>query len=171
MVIVVPEFKPVVGRLVFLAGPIQGAEDWQNKAIKLLLSGYPLLNIATPRGNYKDLNFDYDLQVDWESYYLKLASTTGGIIFWLAKENIHYCDRSYAQTTRFELAEWLTKYMINKRVRPFVAIDKINLFVGIEEGFTGAKYIRRRMSQECPEITIHDTLESLCREVVLKLRR
>ncbi|MDO8493530.1 MAG: hypothetical protein Q7S19_03250 [bacterium] len=161
MLIVVPEFKEVKGQLVFLAGPIQGAEDWQSFAINFFSKRCPSLDIATPRGNYKDLNFDYDKQVDWESFYLAMASKSAGILFWLAKEKTHYCDRSYAQTTRFELAEWVIKNTIN----PFV-----NLFIGIEPGFTGAKYIRRRLSRECPEIVIHETLEALCEEVILNVR-
>jgi hypothetical protein len=170
MVITVPEFKLVKGRLVFLAGPIQGSEDWQKRAIGLLLSGYPLLNIATPRGDYTKKKFDFDAQVDWESYYLKLSARLGGILFWLAKENEHFCNRAHAQTTRSERAEWITKYTMNRDARHFMNIDKIHIFVGIEEGFTGEKYIRRRMSQDCPEITIHKTLEDLCEEVVQKLK-
>ena len=34
---------------VFLAGPIQGAADWQAQAIELLRATDPMLNIANPR--------------------------------------------------------------------------------------------------------------------------
>ena len=160
MVIVVPEFKIVKGQIVFLAGPIQGAEDWQARAIDLISKANHKLNIATPRGNYANMNFDYDLQVKWESHYLARASRSGAILFWLAKEKVHYCERSYAQTTRSELGEWRTMAKINPLIK---------LFVGIEPGFTGERYQRAKLEEDCPNVKIHKTLEDLCRDVVQAL--
>lgn len=160
MIIVVPEIKEIDGQLVFLAGPIQGAEDWQRKAIDLISRRCPSFNIASPRGDYSKRKFDYDVQVDWETHYLALASKSGAILFWLAKEKEHICDRAYAQTTRFELAEWMTKYNFNKN---------INLSVGIEPGFSGERYLRKRIGQDCSEIVIYSTLEDVCENIIQKL--
>ena len=90
-------------------------------------------------------------QVDWETCYLNKAAQNGAILFWLAKETSHHPERAYAQTTRFELAEWKTKYKQNK----------INLLVGIEPKFPGERYIRHRFGQDCPEIHIHDSFDGL----------
>lgn len=119
-----------------------------------------MLNIASPRGDYSNRKFDYNTQVDWESHYLNEAARTGAILFWLAKEKEHICDRAFAQTTRFELAEWVTKYGQDKNLR---------LSVGIEPGFSGERYLRRRIGQDHPEIKIYSTLDDVCREVAQKL--
>ena len=157
MIVFAPEVKIIEGQVVFLAGPIQGAEDWQGKAIDLISAKCPSLSIANPRGDYSNGGFDYDVQVDWETHYLGLASNTGGILFWLAREVEHHCDRSYAQTTRFELGEWVTKYIFNRDV---------HLFIGIDPIFSGEKYLRKRIGQDCPEITIHSNLEDVCKGLV-----
>jgi len=92
---------------------------------------------------------------------LRRASTEGCILFWLAKEYEHICDRAYAQTTRFELAEWKIRH----------ERDATKLVVGIEEGFTGAKYIKRRLFQDCPLVPINYSLEQTCKEAIKSVIR
>ena len=143
--------------VVFLAGPIQGARNWQEEAIGILKREMKDCVIANPRRRYIDGEFNYDKQVEWETEYLNKAAKNGIIMFWLEKETIHFCERAYAQTTRFELAEWKTKHEYNR---------DINLVIGIEEGFTNEKYIRKRISEDCPEINIKSTLKDTCRQVI-----
>ncbi len=154
-----PEIKKVNPPLIFLAGPIQGAEHWQNEAIKIIQKLNPNINIASPRRDYLDGEFVYEAQVDWETHYLNEAAQKGLILFWLAKEAEHDGKRSYAQTSRFELAEWKIKH----------ERDRVKLVLGIEDGFTGAQYIRHRFSQDCPEIRILDSLEKTCEMAVKTL--
>ena len=156
-VIEAPNYAAVDGPLIFLAGPIQGAYHWQNEAIKIIQTNAPELWIASPRRTvevkYEKGEFTpsmYNEQVDWETHYLRCAGRKGVVMVWLAKEFEHRCDRAYAQTTRFELGEWKIKH----------EKEGAKLAVGIEEGFTNARYIRRRMMQDCPEIAIQETLES-----------
>ncbi|VVB80931.1 Nucleoside 2-deoxyribosyltransferase like protein [uncultured archaeon] len=158
--ITAPDYKEANGPIVFLAGPIQGAEDWQRTAIELLTRTNPAVNVASSRGDYSNRKFDYDAQVDWETHYLKEAAKTGSILFWLAKEKEHICDRAFAQTTRFELAEWVTKYGCDKNLR---------LSIGIEPGFSGERYLRRRIGQDHPELQIYSKLEDVCTAAVGKL--
>ena len=40
------------------------------------------------------------------------------------------------------------------------------LTIGIEEGFGNARYIRRRFSQDVPDVKIADSLEEMCRNAV-----
>lgn len=143
--------------IIFLAGPIQGAENWQDKAIDILRNEITDCVIANPRREYIDDEFEYNKQVEWETEYLNKAAKNGVIMFWLAKEMTHFCNRAYAQTTRFELAEWKTKYHYNK---------KINLVIGIEDGFTNERYIRKRMKEDCPDIHIEASLKDTCRQVI-----
>lgn len=152
----------LVGPLVFLAGPIQGASDWQSDAIRIMQEHVPHLNIANPRRNVKfEKEFKekmYNEQVDWETYHLRRAGQNGVVLFWLAKEAEHDCGRAYAQTTRFELAEWKVRH----------ERDGVKLALGIEEGFTGARYIRRRFPQDCPDMQIHKDLESTVLDAIAK---
>jgi hypothetical protein len=151
-----PEIIPYEGPTIFLAGPIQGAPNWQNEAIQYIQNLNSKINIANPRREYLDGTFVYGAQVDWETHHLNKANINGAILFWLAKEEEHFCERAYAQTTRFELAEWKVKQEMTGS----------KLVVGIEEGFSNAKYIQRRFSQDCPEVAITSTLEDTCKEAV-----
>ena len=153
-------------KIIFLAGPIQGSYEWHEKVIKLIneeLKNKDIkYKIASPKANEKPKNFDYDKQVDWESYYLNAAAKNGVILFWLANEKEHDPKRAYAQTTRFEIAEWKTKQLHDKN---------INIIVGFDSNFPGDKYIRKRISEENPSIKIIDDLEKLVKEaceIILK---
>ncbi|MBU4501207.1 MAG: nucleoside 2-deoxyribosyltransferase domain-containing protein [Nanoarchaeota archaeon] len=153
--------EEIDGHLIFLAGPIKSAYDWQEKAIELISKESPDITIASPRvidaqcgGDFCTKRFNQ--QVDWESYHLKRAGEKGCILFWLAKEYEHDCKRAYAQTSRFELGEWKTKH----------EILGTNIVVGIEEGFSNARYIKRRISEECPKVPICSSLEEACKEAI-----
>ncbi len=159
-VILPPHYPEPVGPLVFLAGPIQGAPLWQVEASRLLHELRPELHVANPRRDYLPGEFDYAAQVDWETHHLRRAATDGVILFWLAKEETHFCERAYAQTTRFELAEWMVRH----------ERDGAKLVVGLDAGFTGARYIRRRFAQDCPGVPVCDTLRAACAAAVRLVR-
>lgn len=146
--------------LIFLAGPIQGASDWQKDAIAIIRYFAPTFYVASPRRNIAkkgDFSVEmYNEQVDWETYHLKKAGEKGTVMFWLAKEFKHIRRRAYGQTSRFELGEWKMKH----------ERDGAKLVVGIEEGFSGARYIQKRMLRDCPEVPVCSTLEKTCQEAV-----
>jgi hypothetical protein len=159
-----PDHPECEGPLIFLAGPIQSATDWQSKAVDILNAIAPDIHVASPRRN---VNFEgefskdmYNEQVDWETFHLRRAAKEGVVLFWLAKEDDHACHRAYAQTSRFEIGEWKERH----------CRDGSKLVVGIEEGFTGARYIRRRFSQDCPEVQICDSLQATCEAAVSLIR-
>lgn len=151
-----PVVEDVAGPLVFLAGPVQGAPDWQAQAIAVLGKAAPEIHIASPRRDYLPGEFSLEEQVDWETRYLRLAALRGAIMFWLAREVEHFCDRAYAQTSRFELAEWKVHHQRTGA----------SIVVGIEEGFTNARYIRRRLAQDCPDLRICSSLTETCEQVL-----
>ncbi len=156
-----PTIESVGGPVLFLAGPIQGASDWQSEAIGLLREMAPGLHIACPRRDSADGTFDYDRQVDWETNYLRLSAERGVILFWLAREVVSVPGRAYAQTSRFELAEWKVRH----------ERDGARLVVGIEDGFSGARYIRKRFTQDCPSVPLLGSLEETCRSAVERIPR
>jgi hypothetical protein len=160
LVVKPPAIYKETGKVLFLGGPIQGAPDWQADAIKIIHSQDSGLIIASPRKNYPEGTFIYENQVDWESSYLKRAAKHGGIMFWLANQTEETPGGSYAQNSRFELGEWKEKHQ--ERNTPMV--------VGIEDGFSNERYIRRRFSQDCPEVPILDNLQETCETIVELLK-
>jgi hypothetical protein len=151
-----PDYPDVSGPVVFLAGPIRGAPAWHPEAVRLLWSLAPHLHVANPSPPESPASFEYPVQVDWETHHLRRAAANGVILFWLAKEQVHICERAYAQTTRFELAEWKVRH----------ERDATKLVVGIEPGFTGARYVRQRLAQDCPKVPVCETLEETVRRAV-----
>lgn len=152
-VLVPPTDRPIDGPLVFLAGPIQGAPNWQAEAAALL-SRQPGLTIASPRRpEFLKLSpAEYAAQVDWEHRHLERAGVQGVTLFWLAREAAHRCDRAYAQTTRFELGEAVTRHRW----------QGIKVVVGIEAGFSNARYLRQTIASKAPAIPLCDYLPQTC---------
>jgi len=154
--IIPPRYVEVKGPVIFLAGPIRGAAYWQGRAIAYIRSMNPKLHIASPRRPILEQEEfpenTFKEQVDWEHYYLKRVAENGVILFWLARENEHNCNRAYAQTTRFELGE-------TAAIHRFTSTKVV---VGIEEGFTGGKYIIRTLNKKYPDILIFETLALTC---------
>lgn len=159
LILIPPARVPVERPLIFLAGPIQGAPDWQATAIAFIAAEAPDLDVASPRREETGGEFGEDKyieQVDWEHDHLAIASNRGAVLFWLAKEAIRVPERSYAQTTRFELGEAVTVHRYTGA----------NVVVGIEDGFTNARYLRRTIGKKAPAIPLCATLEETCRKAI-----
>ena len=45
----------------------------------------------------------------------------------------------------------------------------LRLVIGIEEGFSGSRYIRKRFTQDCPAIPLLDFLGETCRAAVERI--
>lgn len=144
------------GPVLFLAGPIQGAPEWQQTAAGIIHSLDSGIVVASPRRDYPEGEFVYERQVDWETEYLARAAGSGAILFWLAAQVQETPGRAYAQTTRFELGEHAAKHGFDGRI----------ISVGIEEGFGNARYLGRRLPQSYPKIALSETLEDTCRKAV-----
>lgn len=159
-IIIPPRYVEVTAPIIFLAGPIRGAIDWQTKAICYINSKNPKIFIASPRrplleqDEFPEATFDE--QVDWEHHYLGRAAENGVTLFWLAEESEHKCNRAYGQTTRFELGEAVKTH--------FFAGAKV--VVGIEKGFPGGKYIYKTINNKYPNIPIFDNLYQTCERAV-----
>ena len=151
--------------VVFFAGPIQGAPEWQEDFIKKIQTELKNTKIrkniilASPRRLEKSDNFVYEEQVDWESYYLDKASKQGIIVFWLAKEKEKVEGRSYAQTTRFEIGEWWAKGQ---------KIENFSIVIGAQSGFDGLKYITNKFS--AIKVKINSNIDDMISEIVKKIK-
>lgn len=144
-----PEIVSTENRpLIFLAGPIQGGPNWQPKAAWQIHDINEMIIVASPRKDYAEGEFIYEKQVDWERHYLREAGRSGVILFWLANQTEETPGRPYAQTTRYEIGEWMAKHQSQGS----------KLVIGIEHGFSNERYIRRRQSEDYPSIPIFDNL-------------
>ncbi len=148
-------YKDIEGPLIFLAGPIQDAPDWQQEAIRLIREREKI-HIASPKRPIKiegDLvGAEYDAQVEWEHHHLNYAGKYGTILFWLAKPISHTPGRAYAQTTRFELGWSVARHYL----------EGIKVVVGIEDGFSNARYLKKTIASIAPGIPLCSSLEETC---------
>ena len=151
-----PETIEIDAPHIFLGGPIQGAPDWQAEAIDIIHDYDSDIVVASPRYDYSDRKFVYEKQVDWETHYLRRAAKHGSILFWLANQVEATPSRSYGQTSRFEFGEWKKSH----------ELGQAKIAVGAEPDFGNVRYITRRLSQDCPEIKIHNNLVDLCKNAV-----
>ena len=158
--------KDLDAPLIFLAGPIRSAPNWQDKAIKILFSQESNLIIASPRrgirnGISEDIisgNENYfPRQRAWERYYLDLASRTGAILFWLPEEEKHNCNKVYGAMTRIELGQWMTNYRYD---------NSVHFCVGTDGKFPEMDTIEYDLSLDAPDKKIFNSLEETCAEAL-----
>jgi len=166
--IIIPKtyIKDLDAPLIFLAGPIRSAPNWQDKAIKILFSQESNLIIASPRrgirnGISEDIisgNENYfPRQRAWERYYLDLASRTGAILFWLPEEEKHNCNKVYGAMTRIELGQWMTNYRYD---------NSVHFCVGTDGKFPEMDTIEYDLSLDAPDKKIFNSLEETCAEAL-----
>jgi hypothetical protein len=151
--------------LIFLAGPIRGAPDWQSKAIEILLAKNSNLFIASPRGRLKENIFQYiasgkqdyfPRQRAWERHYIDIASKKGGLMFWLPEQATDIGKKPYASMSRIELGEAIGRYREDNTTR-FCA--------GCPGNFQDLDAIEDDLMAYAPRL-IYDTLEKTCDEVL-----
>ena len=128
---------------IFLAGPIQGAPDWQHRVPKI-----PRVIWICPRRESYD-NFDYDEQTFWETLGLRISDA---VMFWIPEPEKEIKNHSYAQTTRIEFGENLAR---GKKI-----------FIGIYKDYSGRKYFQNKLEEYSQEkIQLHDNINSLIEDV------
>lgn len=158
MILLKPDMPPADlkdKKLVFLAGPIMGAENWQARAAADLadLDVY----VADPRRE-KSENFDYDSQ----GRLGKLLSVPAPdvVMFWLRWRR-RKSKAALCPDYPFRLGEWLGRTDFNRRPGKTVVL-------GIEEGFAGKSYLCKRC--EGTPCTVFDTYEQTLAEVRRRLQ-
>lgn len=155
VVIIAPEYRTVTGPLIFLAGPITGAPDWQQCALEYLQEKSPITVASPRRPQSLDEDFDpdeYIRQIEWEHTHLDRAAENGVTLFWLPKAARDIPGRPYAQTTRFELGEAIARHYLRGT----------KLVVGIEPGFPGQRYIVETMYRKAFDVPVAFSLQQAC---------
>lgn len=131
LMVIKPDFA---GKKLFLMGLIKGAPDWQSNVIRKLESMEASYIIANPRTSSDD-NFNLDNQIAWETHHL---STADIILCHIPEPDHEVKGRTYAQTTRFELGEYLA----------LAAGRKQKILVCIDKSFPGRSYLEYKVKQE-----------------------
>ncbi|MEK6827614.1 MAG: hypothetical protein AABX99_03980 [Nanoarchaeota archaeon] len=158
--------KDLDAPLIFLAGPIRSAPNWQDETIKILLFQKSDLIIASPRRGVRNEIAEYIIEGNenyfprqraWERHYLKLASKKGAILFWLPGEEKHDCQKVYGAMTRIELGQWMTNYRHDNSVK---------FCVGSDGKFPEMEIIEYDLSLDSPNKKIFKTLEETCVEAL-----
>ena len=158
------------GSLIFLAGPIEGAKNWRDSAIKYILSMDNQVTICTPQ-----LPIDADLQEltykkskkefgrirAWEIHYIDLALKQGSVLFWLPEETFHNCAKPFGGMTRVELGETMASYKYDSSLR---------FCIGGNPRFPEFNTIKYDLSHYAPR-EIFDTLEKTCIEALRLAKR
>lgn len=109
---------------VFLAGPCQGAPEWQENVPPI--PGVVWLN---PRKNLPQ--FSLPTQLKWETTALRIADI---VVFWIPAPEIDIPGRSYAQTTRTEIGETLGR-------------SEKTIIFGAYPDFPGREYLRLKIRE------------------------
>lgn len=167
MRVIIPKtYARIEEPLIFLAGPIKGAPNWQDEAINILFSKNENLTIVSPRRGIRpeisrciakgDEEY-FPRQRSWERHYLDLASKKGAILFWLPGEVEHNCDKSYGAMTRVEIGQWMTNYRHD---------NSINFCVGSDNKFSELHTIEYDLKLDAPNKKIYSTLEETCEEAI-----
>ena len=126
---------------VFLAGPIQGAPDWQFDMPDIK----NVVWLSPRRQTY--VNFDYEEQTLWEQKMMSIADV---ILFWIPNQKEKVAGREYAQTTRTEFGEYLGR---GKKV-----------MIGIEDDkFSGYRYFVTKSKQY--KTNVNNSLSELISEL------
>ncbi len=154
--------------IVFMAGPAQGCENWQEefmekiqKELKEIKTSKNIV-LCSPRRLEKPKNFVYEEQVEWESFYLGKASKQGLIIFWFAKETEKIPGRSFARTSRFEIGEWFAKSQITPGIK---------MIIGRENGFEGFEYIENRLKSVDENFETTVNKKDMIAEIVKQIKK
>jgi len=162
-----PHHKPIDDNasLVFLAGPIQGSDDWQTQTALELIHHLDV-DVASPRRDAASNDeFDYVEQVTWEHAHLERSFAKGVIAFWFSKQNHdlpYETGRSYAQTSRVEIGRALGW----NDLKPFP------LVVGFDPEYTSGgggneRYIRAMC--KAAGVEVYDSLHDVIDQTIFRL--
>ncbi len=162
-IIISPNEDDVQENLIYLAGPIFGAPDWQSDAVGLLGIN-DSVNVISPR-QARDLSIplsgkDEHAQICWEQKYLHRVMREGLVLFWFPKPQVGFLGEHYGRQSFFELGEVVSASLLNKA----------SLVVGFEDGFSHKSYIHETLMAKMPDLLIATSLPELCDQTLLKIR-
>ena len=159
IILISPHEENLSGPVVFLAGPIQGAPDWQGDAIAEL-SKNQSIDIISPRAARDErvemTDEEIVSQAKWQATYIQKTITDGVFLCFFPKAIEE--NAQYAQESLLLLGTIIAK------------VQTQSVFVGIEEGFANRHAIVSLLMSHYPSLVIYTTLQSLCDGVLRYIR-
>ncbi|MBI2042760.1 hypothetical protein HYT25_00010 [Candidatus Pacearchaeota archaeon] len=166
--LIIPNIFPGVisAPLIFLAGPVRGAPNWQDDAAEYILSNNSKFTVISPRRDIREKISEYAFngdnnyfsrQREWELYHFDINRKKGCVMFWLPGETEHNCDKSYGAMTREELGLIMAHYFHDKSTR---------FCIGTDGKFSEIDTLRYDLSRYAPDKRIFSTLEETCDEAI-----
>lgn len=149
--------------LIYLGGIEHKTLNWQERAIELLGASDKQIYIANPSRVLptKDTE-EWAIQVEWEIYHQRVASSIGAVMFWL-EDNEH--SNYNIDKDIFNIAEWQLHLRYRAKIDPNRSLKFV---LGIDNEFDGAQYIKYRLSQDMPDFHIFSSLSDTC-DATIKL--
>jgi len=161
--------------VIYLAGPIRSAPNWQDLTARTILEKNLELIVASPRREQDEngqkqyiLSEKYLLkgnltkfkrQREWEREYMELAAEKGTLLFWLPKEENHSCEKAYGKITAFELGIWLQNYLQN---------PNLNIVLGTDGEFSEIRTILYDYETDAPQLPIYADLNTTIKNAIKK---
>jgi len=147
---------------IFLAGPIQGAPDWQSTAAGIIgyVSQEKPLSVYNPRA-VEPMQHSKEEQIRWEKMHLARARDLGAVLFWFAAQDdsLDYPSaRCYAQTTRIEFGRAMG-WLDYRDPQP-------NLALGIDSKYQGVSEDYLRDCAREYSLPVYSDFELLCRHAI-----
>ena len=141
------------GKVVYLAGPLKSAPNWQKEACDYFERSASGLHIINPRWESLPLDFDAEDQFQWEYFHQCLALERGCVMFWFPANMKNRRPFAYGGKALIDLGEIVAQTRLNKG----------RIYIGMEPGWRSlaADYIKCVMGEH-----IYESLEELCRQVV-----
>ena len=148
-------------KLIYLMGL---KNEYKEPLFAKLAEELPNFIVALPDSSI-ELDNDEKLfvQAEWETAHIRLASSIGGLLFWLT------ADTTDKQV--FELAEWITHLKYRKMLDPD---RKLTLVLGIESDILQQpliKYLCYRLAQDLPGFVVYTKWEEASDELVKLIKQ
>jgi hypothetical protein len=141
--------------LIFLAGPIQGAPRWQDRAVEIFEESRSGRPIASPRiiRSQDDWcpGITAEEQIRWERTHLEISGNRGTILVYIPVQ-VNFNITSYSKTTRQELGEQLVRHKY----------ESTRIVIGVEDNAPGRDYIKICLEMDYPDIRMYRSLEETC---------
>lgn len=167
----VPEEK-ISTPFFFLAGPIKGGGDWQNRCVEMFNQKLPEATLAVPRRwdaqhplyahHQSGIEKAFPHQTYWERHYIRRAmdlskTNEGALIFWFepqSKTEPRNDGSPYARDTYGEIGRWFRT----------CAYEETTIIFGADPHTPGLEVMRRNIKADLcllreDEYSIYPTLE------------
>ena len=177
--VIVPITPTLESPLVFLAGPIRGAGDWQADMAEQVFAEAPSAHIACPsrwesthhlaHHFYQPFSRAPNRQLVWERHYLKQAglepNVPGCVLFWLGLESVddpHPGPEPYAMDTRREIGKFTA----------FAEMMDVRVVVGGDRRFHGLDVILFELGEAIGRpFPFYENMAEVAENAILTARR